>query len=34
MALHHYLELEGGHSLIEFVVKQSAINVDDKVILF
>ena len=31
MAHHHYLELEGGHSLVEFVVKQSAINLEDKV---
>ena len=31
MAHHHYLELEGGHSLIEFVVKQCSIDVEDKV---
>ena len=31
MAHHHYLELEGGHALVEFVVKQSAINLEDKV---
>ncbi|XP_011410499.2 PREDICTED: maestro heat-like repeat-containing protein family member 1 [Amphimedon queenslandica] len=30
MALHHYLELEGGFSMIEFIVKQCAINPDDK----
>ena len=31
MAHHQYLELEGGHSLVEFLVKQCAINPDDKV---
>lgn len=31
MAHHHYLELEGGFSMIEFVVKQCSINLDDKV---
>lgn len=30
MAHHQYLELEGGHSLVEFLVKQCAINPDDK----
>ena len=31
MAHHHYLSLEGGHLMIEFVVRQSAVNLDDKV---
>jgi hypothetical protein len=30
MAHHHYLELEGGYSMIEFVVKQCALNLEDK----
>ena len=31
MAHHHYLGLEGGSSLVEFVVRQCAINPEDKV---
>ena len=34
MAHHHYLELEGGHSLVEFVVKQCAINPEDKASMY
>ena len=30
MASHQYLELEGGHLMIEFVVKQCALDVNDK----
>lgn len=31
MAHHHYLSLEGGQLMVEFVVRQSALNVEDKV---
>ena len=31
MAHHHYLSLEGGHLMVEFIVRQSAINTEDKV---
>ena len=30
MASHRYLELEGGHLMIEFVVKQCSLDVNDK----
>ena len=30
MASHQYLELEGGHLMVEFVVKQCALDVEDK----
>lgn len=32
MAHHRYLELEGGHRLVEFIVRQCAIS-DEEVIL-
>ena len=31
MAHHHYLSLEGGHLMVEFVVRQCALNLEDKV---
>ena len=31
MAHHHYLSLEGGHLMVEFVVRQCALNIEDKV---
>ena len=33
MASHHYLELEGGQLMIEFVVKQCSLDVTDKALL-
>ena len=33
MAHHDYLSLEGGHQMVEFMVKQCAINTEDKVYL-
>ena len=32
MAHHGYLGLEGGQRLVEFIVKQCAVNVDDEVL--
>jgi hypothetical protein len=31
MAHHRYLELEGGHKLLEFIVKQCSLPDDDEV---
>ena len=31
MAHHHYLSLEGGYLMVEFVVRQCALNTEDKV---
>ena len=31
MAHHHYLSLEGGQLMVEFIVRQCAINTEDKV---
>ena len=33
MAHHDYLSLEGGHLMVEFMVKQCAIHTEDKVCL-
>ena len=33
MAHHGYLNLEGGQRLVEFIVKQCAVNVDEEVML-
>lgn len=32
MAHHGYLNLEGGQRLVEFIVKQCAVNVDEEVL--
>ena len=31
MAHHHYLSLEGGHLMVEFVVRLCSLNTEDKV---
>lgn len=34
MAHHGYLNLEGGQRLVEFIVRQCAVNVDEEVLFY